>query len=126
MYLISFPAQSRDASWAFVGKITDLNDDPIDLTGIGLKFAITDKRGCLRMTASTDDGSITILDLGVFRWFFNLQQMQSLRCETYQTGMTMTTADQTQTVQVFRGPLPVVSGNMSGITDGSDSGWYGP
>jgi hypothetical protein len=115
MYHVSFPAQSRDASWAFIGQITDLDDNPIDLTGLTLVFSIRDKRGNVRLTAQTADGSITILDLGTFRWFFTLQQMQSLPCETYQTGFTATTADLSQTVQFFVGPLPIVSGNMSSI-----------
>jgi hypothetical protein len=113
MYYVSFPAQSRDASWAFIGQITDLDDNPIDLTGLSLAFSIRDKRGGVRLQASTDDGSITVLDLGVFRWFFTLQQMQGLPCETYQTGFTATTADGTQTVQFFVGPLPIVTGNMT-------------
>ena len=112
-YLISFPAQSRDASWAFTGKITDIYDSPLNLTGMTLNFQITDKRGWPKLKASTVDGSITILDVGIFRWFFNLQQMQSLWPITYQTGFTITTADGTQTVQFFKGPLPIVVGNMS-------------
>lgn len=121
MYHVSFPAQSRDASWAFIGQITDLEDNLIDLTGLTLVFAIRDKTGCPRLSASTNDGSITILDLGTFRWFFTLQQMQMLACETYQTGFTVTTADLTQTVQFFVGPLPIITGNMS-TTGGS--GYY--
>jgi hypothetical protein len=113
MYHVSFPAQSRDASWAFIGQITVLDDNPIDLTGLTLVFSIRDKRGCVRLQASTNDGSITILDIGIFRWFFTLQQMQTLGCETYQTGFTATTADLTQTVQFFVGPLPIVTGNMA-------------
>jgi hypothetical protein len=113
MYQVNFPAQSRDASWAFIGMITDLDDNPIDLTGLTLVLSIRDKRGSIRLQASTDDSSITILGLGVFRWFFTLQQMQTLACETYQTGFTATTADLTQTVQFFVGPLPIVTGNMT-------------
>jgi hypothetical protein len=114
MYHVTFPAQSKDASWAFIGQITDLDDNLIDLTGLGLVFSIRDKQGQIRLTAKTDDGSITLLDLGTFRWFFTLQQMQSLRCETYQTGMTMTT------VQMFTGPLPIVSGNMTSSGETSE------
>jgi hypothetical protein len=113
MYQIAFPAVSRDASWAFTGKIVDLDDNPFDLTGLTLVYSIVDKRGIPRLTATTVDGSITILDIGVFRWFFNLQQMQTLPPGTYQSGFTATTADLTQTVQFFKGALPVVIGNMS-------------
>jgi hypothetical protein len=87
---------------------------------MSLVFSIRDKRGQVRLTAKTADGTITILDIGTFRWFFTLQQMQGLRCETYQTGMTMTTADLTQTIQVFTGPLPIISGNMTSADETSD------
>jgi hypothetical protein len=127
MYQVTFPAQSRDASWAFIGQITDLDDNPIDLTGLALVFSIRDKRGNVRLTAQTADGSITVIDLGTFRWFFTLQQMQALTCQTYQTGFTAATADGTQTVQFFVGPLPIISGNMSNAGDGDDydNEWYG-
>jgi hypothetical protein len=123
MYLVSFPAQSKDASWAFIGQITDLNDNLIDLTGCTLVFSIRDKRGCVVLTAQTTDGSITILDIGTFRWFFNLTQMQTLRCETYQTGMTVQTPDLTQTIQFFTGPLPIIAGNMTGIDYSMSDYW---
>ena len=112
MYHITFPARSRAASWAFIGEITDLDDNPLDLTGMTLEFSIMDKQGYPRMLASTADGSITILDIGVFRWFFTLAQMNCLHDETYQTGMRITTADGVQTEQFFEGPLPMISGNF--------------
>jgi hypothetical protein len=124
MYHVTFPAQSRDASWAFIGLITDLYDNPIDLTGLSMVFSIRDKRGNVRLTAQTADGSITVVDLGTFRWFFTLQQMQGLACETYQAGFTATTADGTQTVQFFVGSLPIVSGNMSSGGGMIDDGYF--
>jgi hypothetical protein len=117
MYRISIPAQSNSASWAFTGLITDLDDNPIDLTGLTLVFSINDKRGCQRLVATTADGSITISSLvGQFRWFFTLQQMQTLGVGTYSCGMTIQTADTTQTVQFFVGTLPIISGNMQSVT----------
>jgi hypothetical protein len=112
MYSVAFPEQSNRASWAFIGLITDLDDNPIDLTGLTLVFSIRDKNGCPRLTATTDDGSITLLDIGQFRWFFTLQQMSSLCVGTFSCGMTLETADQSQTVQLFTGRLPVIDGNV--------------
>jgi hypothetical protein len=112
MYRISLPAQSNRASWAFTGIITDLDDNPIDLTGLTLVFSIFDKRGCPRLSAQTTDGSITLIGLGQFRWFFTLQQMMTLGRDTYPVGMTMQTADQSQTIQLFTGYLPIIGGNM--------------
>jgi len=110
MYQVTFPEQSNRASWVFIGQITDLADEPIDLTGCSLVFQIRDKDGCARLIASTDNGKLTIVALGTFRWFFTLQDMQSLCAEQYQTGLTLTNDDGTQTVQLSVGPLPIVDG----------------
>ena len=112
MYLIQFPQTSNRASWPFVGLLTDLNDVPIDLTGYSMVFAIRDKDGCVRLTASTAKGNLTIVGLGQFRWNFTLQEMQSLRRETYDTGLTLTVPDGSQTVQLSVGPLPIIDGNV--------------
>lgn len=113
MYRISIPAQSNNASWAFIGSITDMDDNPIDLTSLTLVLSIRDKREIPRLRASTDDGSITLLPLmGQFRWFFTMQQMRGLDVGTYPVGMTLQTADETQTIQLFVGLLPIISGNM--------------
>jgi hypothetical protein len=113
MYHITFPQQSNAASWPLVGLITDLDDNPLDLTGMSLVFNIVDKNGASVLQASTANGKITIVDVGMFRWFFTLADMQSLCANTYQTGLTLTTADQSQTVQLTVGPLPIISGNMA-------------
>lgn len=112
MYRVNFPAQSNRASWTFTGIITDLDDNPIDLTGLALVFSIIDKRGCPRLLAQTADGSITLLSLGQFRWFFTLQQMSTLGVGTYPCGMTLQSVDQIETVPVFVGYLPIIGGNM--------------
>jgi hypothetical protein len=120
MYHITFPQQSNAASWPLVGLITDLDDNPLDLTGMSLVFNIVDKNGASVLQASTANGKITIVGLGLFRWFFTLADMQSLCPNTYQTGLTLTTADQSQTVQFSVGPLPIISGNMGGMSSGPD------
>jgi hypothetical protein len=111
MYLIQFPQQSNRASWPFVVLMTDLQDVPIDITGYSLVFSIC-KNGCPLLTASTDEGNLTILDVGTFRWNFTVQQMSSLCRGTYDTGLTLTTPDGSQTVQLSVGPLPIIDGNV--------------
>ena len=110
MYHVTFPAQSNRASWAFVGLITDLDDNPIDLSACSMVFQITDKYCSKRLQASTGDGNLTVVDLGTFRWFFTLDQMHSLDPGTYDTGLTLTNDDGTQTAQLSVGPLPIVEG----------------
>jgi len=110
MYHVTFPPQSNRASWVFIGQITDLDDDPIDLAGLPMVFQIRDKNGAPVLMASTDNGKITVVDLGIFRWFFTVQEMSTLCAATYQTGLTLTNGDGTQTVQFSVGPLPITDG----------------
>jgi hypothetical protein len=134
MYLIQFPQLSNRASWPFVGMLTDLNNVPIDLTGYSMVFAICapcstsgypDGYGygygdysissSPLLVASTDNGNLTIYGVsnpGMFRWNFTLQQMSTLCRGTYPTGLTLTTPDGTQTVQLSVGPLPIIDGNV--------------
>lgn len=117
MYHVNFPAQSNRASWVFVGKITDLDDDPIDLTGCSMVFQIREGGNGWPygsgLTASTDNGKLTIVDIGTFRWFFTLDEMRSLCAGSFNTGLTLTNDDGTQTIQLSVGPLPIVDGVVS-------------
>jgi hypothetical protein len=110
MYEITFPPQSNRASWLFVGVISDLDDNPIDLSACSLVFAIRDKNGGQKLLASTDNGKLTIVDLGTFRWFFTVEDMRSLCAEQHDTGLTLTNDDGTQTRQFSVGPLVIVDG----------------
>ena len=124
MYHVTFPPQSNRASWVFVGLITDLDDNPIDISACSMVFQISPPRpdgsaGYVMtnqgnaggsLTASTDNGKLTVVDIGTFRWFFTLADMGCLNAGTYTTGLTLTNDDGTQTVQLSVGPLPIVDG----------------
>jgi len=123
MYHISFPQRSNRASWVFIGLITDLNDNPIDLTGCSMLFEVRERVdpylggvwGCgsygrCVLEASTDNGKITFIQLGTFRWYFSPTDMRTLRPGTYDTGLTLTSADGSQVAQLSIGPLPIVDG----------------
>jgi hypothetical protein len=112
MYQITFPPQSNRASWLFVGLITDLDDNPIDISACSLVFDVRDKDG-YRLEASTANGKITIIDTGKFRWFFTVEEMRSFCPGQCDTGLTLTNDDGTQTVQLSIGPLPIVDGVVS-------------
>ena len=112
MYSVSFPFQSNKSSWTYVGMITDMDDNPIDISSCSMVFAIREKNGVQRMQATTDNGKITYPSLGTFRWFFTKDEMGSLCAKTYETGLTLTNDDGTQTIQLSIGPLPIVDGNM--------------
>jgi hypothetical protein len=110
MYHVTFPPQSNRASWVFIGEITDLEDNPIDLSACSLDFVVRDKNGCQKLEASTGNGKLTIIDIGKFRWFFTVQDMKGLCAEQHSTGLTLTNDDGTQTVQLSVGPLDIVDG----------------
>jgi hypothetical protein len=112
MYDINFPPQSNRASWLFVGQITDYNDDPLDLTGCSMVFAITDAERSYVLQASTEIGNLTFPDTGTFRWFFTVDDMQRLCVGQHRTGLTLTNDDGTQTLQLAVGPLPIVDGGV--------------
>lgn len=109
MYHVQFPPQSNRASWVFIGLVTDLDDIPIEITGCGLVFTVRDANGNL-LEASTENGKLTIVGLGTFRWFFTRQEMQGLCPGQHDTGLTLTSIDGTQTLQLSLGPLPIVDG----------------
>ena len=116
MYLIQFPQLSNRASWPFVVLMTDLNNVPIDLTGYSMVFAIKGPNGGpVLLTATTDKGNLTIYGAsnpGMFRWNFTVQEMATLCRETYDTGLTLSLPDGSQTVQLSVGPLPIIDGNV--------------
>lgn len=108
MYQIAFPLTSNRASWIFTGQISDAStNEPLDLTGLKFVFEVRDC-GSPRLSATTDNGKFTIIGLGLFRWEFGESEMSCLRPGTYETGFTM--ANDTQTVQLSVGPLPIVDG----------------
>jgi hypothetical protein len=111
MYDVTFAPQSNQASWVFVGMVTDMSDQPIDISTCSMVFAVNEKnRGGQRLLASTANGKITYPGLGVFRWFFTEGEMNGLCAGTYATGLTLTNDDGTQTVQLSVGSLPIVDG----------------
>lgn len=113
MYLIHFPQRSNRASWPFIGQLVDLSDVPIDIVDCTMVFAIRDKDCNIRLVASTDRGNLTILGAdspGMFQWNFTVDEMSTLRFDTYDTGLTITTQDGGQTVQLSVGPLPIIDG----------------
>jgi hypothetical protein len=111
MYQVSFPPQSNKASWVFIGQVMDMSEVLIDISACSMVFAIAEKNnGIQRLEASTANGKITYPDVGTFRWFFTREEMGGLCPGTYETGLTLTNDDGTQTVQLSVGPLPIVDG----------------
>jgi hypothetical protein len=110
MYDITFAPQSNRSSWVFIGMVTDLEDNPIDIANCPMIFHVYGHDGYECLTASTDAGNLTVIDLGTFRWFFTLNEMQSLRPQQYRTGLVIDNEDGTQTIQLAVGALNITDG----------------
>lgn len=112
MYQISFPPTSNRGTWIFTGQINDANSpfDLLDLSDLTLVFAVYDEFRCQKLLATTDNGKLTIISTGIFQWEFAESEMAVLCAGTYNTGMTMASADQIEQLSV--GPLPIVEGNV--------------
>lgn len=113
MYHVAFPQRSNRASWTYVGLLTDQDDNAIDLTSFSMVFQVDDKFGCPKLVASTANGKLTIIGLGLFRVFFTVTEMRALCPEQYQVGLTVTNDDGSQTEQLTVGTVPVVTGVVS-------------
>jgi hypothetical protein len=59
-------AETSNRDWKYQFEVVDEETgDPIDLTGAFIAIAITDTEGCQKIYATTDNGKISILDVGV-------------------------------------------------------------
>ena len=67
MYHVTFPAQSNRASWTFTGLVTDLDDNPVDISACSMVFHANHRNSNYGLLALTDNGKLTFLDLGVIK-----------------------------------------------------------
>ena len=86
--------------------------EAIDLTSSTLVFDICDL-GCStpRITATTDNGKITLISSTVFRVFVPKAEMECLCAGTYGVGCTVENASQTESIIV--GDIAILDGNVS-------------
>jgi hypothetical protein len=113
MYEMHLPAKTNRESWVLVALITDLNDNPIDITGCSLVFRARPPNNIYGpdLLASTANGKLLISDQrGQFQFGFSRDEMHGLCPGTYDTGLTLTSADGVQTMQLTFGPLPIIDG----------------
>ena len=110
MYHVTFPPQSNRAAWPFVGMVTDLDDNPIDLSPCSMVFSVRDKNGT-RLEASTDNGTLTFPALGTFQWFFTKEEMRGFCPGQCDTGLVLWHNDNPSDArQLSVGPLNIVDG----------------
>lgn len=113
MLIGTLPPVSNRADWIDCIEITDSEaeapeDAPIDLTDVSVVIAIYDGDDCKVADATTDAGSVVIVDTGVVQFTFPRATMATLCEGTYQVGATFKFGG--ETVQILIGSLPVVNG----------------
>lgn len=82
----SFDASNK-ADWIIQISATDADTgDDIDFTGADIAFVVKDENNCQVLSASTDDGAITLPSSTVLQVQFTPTQMQALCAGSYKVG----------------------------------------
>ncbi|MBR0882483.1 hypothetical protein ABIF65_004125 [Bradyrhizobium japonicum] len=109
MYTGYFATTSNRGDWSEAIMLADAESgDIIDITGCRVTLSVADEQGGVRLKASTDDGSITLPDVGTFQWDFDENQMSGLCPGAYNVGVRISRDD--RTVQLVIGSVNVMEG----------------
>jgi hypothetical protein len=113
MYVGSLQPASNQADYELtVEAVDDDTGEDIDLAGASIVFELRDRdSGQTRLSATTGNGKVSILDTGVFRASFARPDMQGLRANLYDVGCILTVNGATR--QFIIGTLPVLDGVVS-------------
>lgn len=103
------PISNRE-DWNFVIELDDSDTGlPLDLTGAQISVTIRDARyRSTVLNGSSNDGTVTFLDVGVFQITYLAAKMQNLRPDMYEVGVAL--VQNGVTVQLIIGLLPVLDG----------------
>lgn len=112
MLLTTLPPRSNRASWSEIVEVRDEDtNELIDLAAYTITLSIA-PQGCWpddpTLTASTTDGTIVILDIGVFKFSFTAAQMNICAPTNFDIGAIVTLADETE--QLLIGSFPIIGG----------------
>ena len=112
MYQGSLPATSNREDFEAIFQLVDEDTgDLINLTSASIEFDISDP-GCRPIiTATTDNGKITLVEDTTFRVAIARSEMASLCAGQYDVGATVENAGETRSFRI--GALPVLDGRVS-------------
>lgn len=111
MYIATLPPVSNRATWIEAVELTDQETgDLIDLTDCSIEVQVRtqDDSQTTVLSASTDDGDVTIVDTGVFQFEFSATEMAALAPDSYDIGAIITRDG--ETAQIVIGTIPVLEG----------------
>lgn len=112
MYQGSLPATSNREDFEAIFQLVDEDTgDLINLTSASIEFDISEP-GCRPIiTATTDNGKITLVEDTTFRVAIARSEMASLCAGLYDVGATVENAGETRSFLI--GALPVLDGRVS-------------
>ena len=110
MAYIAALRQSNRATWRDIIEITDSETgDLIDLTGARITMTLCGERGN-KLTASTDDGSINVIELGKAEFVFTKEEMASLCAGSYSIGARVQRETDGDVEQLLEGSVYIYEG----------------
>lgn len=111
MFVGTLDPTTTRVGWTPIVGINDADTgDALDLTGSRIVCEVRDRQSqVIVLSASTDNAKIAILDVGVFQINFTKADTQNLRADTYDVGVTITTANGGE-LQPILAALPVFDG----------------
>jgi hypothetical protein len=112
MYQGSLPATSNREDFEAIFQLVDEDTgDLIDLTSASIEFDISEPGCTPRLTATTDNGKITLVETTTFRVAFSRSEMSCLCAGQYDVGSTVENGGTTRSFII--GTLPVLDGRVS-------------
>lgn len=109
-YIAAFERSNR-ATWREDIEIRDADTgDLIDLTDALVTMTISDNRGCEVLTASTDDGDVTVISLGVVEFLFTADRMDDLDIGRHLIGVRVQLEDDGDIEQLMWGSVNIYEG----------------
>lgn len=109
MSIVLNSAQPNNSDWKTQFQFTDGDTgDLIDFTGADIEIVVQDLDHCHRITASTDNGMISIISTGVFELDVPASAMECLRPGSYEMGGVYTLNG--ETISLFTGSLSIING----------------
>jgi hypothetical protein len=102
-------AQPNNADWNTQFQFNDgETGDLIDFTGADIQIVVKDHDRCIRITASTDNGMISIVSTGIFELDVPAASMECLHPGSYEIGGVYSLNG--DIISLFTGSLSVISG----------------
>lgn len=100
---------TNNADWKTVFEFSyDDTEDAIDFTGSLVKIYVKDQRGAVMIDATTDNGLLSIVDIGRIEMSIPATTMQSLCPGTYSIGAVCKVDG--VTISLFTGSVSVIDG----------------